>query len=170
MKTILTSILIGLITFNTFAENPNITPFEGTWTWQDGNKTFTVEIYAEYNDYFEDYRLRGNYKMEETIGGVTTLIYQSYKLISGIDFTDYLYNYGLAIYGNSNDGVLMYGSIEDVVLHMEGTHPVKGGELAMTIQNTTPETVVWKIKERYGLHIVGEPDFVIPTDIILTKQ
>jgi hypothetical protein len=106
--------------------------------------------------------------MEETINGVTTLKYKSnylYGDYNGVEF------YDTGFYGHSNDGIIMYGSIDDTVLFQKGTHIKKWGKLTITILNTTPQTVKWKVKAKYGMRTTAEPkDFTIPTDIILTKQ
>ena len=165
MKTILTSLLL-LVTINIFAQDPNLIPFEGVWTWQDGNKTFTLEVVQKFID--GEYEAEGNYKMEETINGETKLKYKSNRLIGDFNGTQF---YDRAFQGSSYDGFLLFALIRDNVLLQEGTHSVKSGRLTMTTLNTTPQTVQWKVKAIYGTKTSDVPNnFSIPTDIILTKQ
>jgi hypothetical protein len=165
MKTILTNLLL-LVTINIFAQDPNLIPFEGTWTWQDGNKMFTVDVVQKLID--GEYVAEGNYKMEEIINGVTTLKYKSDRLIGDFNGTQF---YDSAFHGRSHDGILSSSLIRDNVLLQEGTHSVKSGSLSMTILNTTPQTIQWKVKAIYGTKTSDVPNnFSIPTDIILTKQ
>ena len=166
MKTIIYSILFVLISINTLAQNENISPFIGTWEWQEDNKRFIVEIYYKYGN-----ALEGNFKMEETTAnGLTSVIYTSNKLIGTIGEVNY-YNHGFS--GHSENGVFLWGTIVDRVLCGDGFHTPKMGSLGLTIQSscsTCPTTATWVIEGTYGLHLESEPDeFTIPTDIILTK-
>ena len=152
MKTII-YILIFLTSTIGFAQDPNLTPFVGTWQWTEGNQTFTV--------------IKGNYEM--TTNGSLGLTYKSNKLL----LPDINYYYGPAIYGKSVDGIIFSGLINDNVLfNGDGNYSVKPGQLVFTIQNSCiscPITAIWKVSHLGGIR-VGQPQtFTIPTNIVLTK-
>jgi len=168
MKTII-YILIFLTSTIGFAQDPNLTPFVGTWQWTEGNQTFTVELYIA-NETFpgsEGEVIKGNYEM--TTNGSLGLTYKSNKLL----LPDINYYYGPAIYGKSVDGIIFSGLINDNVLfNGDGNYSVKPGQLVFTIQNSCiscPITAIWKVSHLGGIR-VGQPQtFTIPTNIVLTK-
>jgi hypothetical protein len=161
-KTILIfSILIGLNSI--YAQNP----FLGTWKHINGAETFYVTFY---ND-FENNKIRGDYKLV-TIdsNNIIQEIYKSNKLIDGINewpscifmSTDYSGNY---IKGNITDNTIDFSTYNP-------NRTFKTGILTVKLLNGCmgcPLTAEWKIIEPQGIQIEGEPDYNIPTDIILTK-
>ena len=84
------------------AQNPNHTPFIGTWEYQENNQIFRVLIYEDGND------LKGDYWLIEIDNGNETILYESDYSAPNSNF-----NWGYAIFGGSNDGNLMYAKIDD---------------------------------------------------------
>jgi len=159
----ITILLIILLSTQLYSQNKNLTPFVGTWIWQDGNETFTVELYVEDNS------IKGHYKLEENNNGVLTTIYNSNRLLN----QEHNFYYGYAIYGFSKNGDLLYGHVDDNVLYGPG-YDTKIGNLAFTIVNDgfdgQPMTATWVIRPNIGMKSTNEPDnFNIPTNITLTK-
>ena len=157
MKTIIYSILFVFISINTQAQDTiDLAPFIGNWQWVDGNKTFTVEIYQNY-DSTNGNHLAGHYKMEETINNLTVTIYKSNRL----------FDHDNLIYGDANTEIFFSGSIDD---NTTQGYVTKRGYLRFNILDTTPVTATWKVERYYGPRMDVEPaNFNIPTDIILTK-
>ncbi|MEH6537448.1 MAG: DUF6705 family protein [Psychroserpens sp.] len=146
----------------------NLTPFVGTWENTNGNQIFRVTFYID-NLY-----IKGDYQLVEVDNGSETLLYRSNF---DFDINGTTYNNGYAIFGGSDNGILMGAQIEDNTIGYEnGERNKKDGILGFTIQPIPPLclnciiTAEWKVKTRGGNLIDGDPlIFNIPTDIILTK-
>ncbi|WP_147298378.1 MULTISPECIES: DUF6705 family protein [Winogradskyella] len=144
----------------------NLTPFIGTWEYQNGNEIFRVSIYED-NLY-----LKGDYWFIEVNNGVETIICESNYNIPNTN----IYN-GYVIFGGSLDGIKMGAQIDDNTIDCEnGLDARKGvdGTFGLTIQSGClgcPITAEWKVSIIRGMRTVGEPrEFSIPTDVIMTKM
>ena len=137
-----------------------IKPFKGTWQHQDGNQRFMVKIWLD-----NEGVTLGHYKMVTVDGnGVHTgVVYNSNKeLGAGVNF-EYAINAG--VYANPNKllGVVIDNSVQ-------GTQRgFIAGRFEMELQGTNPQTATWKVHMPHGIKVPGEPNFNIPTDIVLTK-
>ncbi|WP_299130328.1 DUF6705 family protein [uncultured Winogradskyella sp.] len=145
----------------------NLTPFIGTWEYQEGNQIFRVTIYED------NLHLKGDYWLIEVINGAETILYESDYYAPGTDF-----HWGYTIFGGSNDGNLMGAKIDDNSIGYENgvaSRKRKRGSLSLTIQQQSclncPVTAEWKVTELQGLKITGESEnYNIPKDIIMTKM
>ena len=164
MKNIL--ILLLLVFSVSFLNAQN--PFIGTWKSQNGNEVFYVTFY---ND-FGTNEIRGNYKLVIVNSSNIEIeeVYRSNKLIDGInEWPSCL----LLDYNSSLQR--LKGNITDNTIDFSLYNPnrsFKSGDLTVKLLNGCmgcPLTAEWKIKEPQGIKIEGEPDYNIPTDIILTK-
>ncbi len=144
----------------------NLTPFTGDWEWVNGNETFTVQLYIE------DGHLKGNYELLETNNGEETVIYKSAVPFGNTG------HFAVGISGGSHDGIKMGARIADYSWLWGGVDNIKYGSLGFTIQPpeegcifNCPITATWKVsKLRSAIRLDTDPiDFVIPTDITLTK-
>ncbi|KAF2519710.1 hypothetical protein E0W68_00290 [Flavobacterium salilacus subsp. salilacus] len=132
-----------------------MSPFEGTWEHIDGNKKFVVSLWKEEND------LLGHYKMINTNNN--TILYSSYKLLTTGQLK-WTFAINTTIYNLEASGIIIDNSVS-----FEPTGFIEG-YIRMDIQSgTTPLTIHWRVYEPEGLKIENQPDFNIPTDIVLTK-
>jgi hypothetical protein len=144
----------------------NLTPFIGTWEYQEGNQIFRVIIYED------DLYLKGDYSFVEVNNGVETIICESNYYIPEINR-----NSGHTIFGGSNDGIIMGASIDDNTINCESGITERKrlkGNLGFTIQQqncpTCPITAEWKVERWQGLRSDTEPNnYSIPTNVIMTK-
>ena len=146
------------------------TPFLGTWTAQVGTKTFVITIWKEtqkpikengsvlyYVDgVFGHYKLVQNY---ESPGEIT--IYTS-----EINFINTTTPMPAGMYMNSTRLNILGGSIYDVNLMAEDFH-LSRGDLSIEVDSGNPNSAIWKVSKDGGL---GQTNFVIPKNLILTKQ
>lgn len=136
---------------------------KGTWQYQNGNQVFVVSIWDEVQE--GQTVVLGHYKMitVDSNGNQTGTIYNSRKYW-GTSTTYYPY----AIYMGTYDGMDEGGIIKDNTVNTP--RGFIQGSLRMTIQpNSSPSTAHWTVGEEPDAFDLGEPDFNIPTDIILTK-
>ncbi|MFD2697963.1 DUF6705 family protein [Mesonia sediminis] len=149
----------------------NFDPFIGVWQGTHQNTTMIIDISKAVlgpspgNNYAEDVLVADiqliegmGTPMEMVICNTATAYSHFDKLIRSI------------IRGDSYNGITMSSALED------NCHPGNsaGGIVVMNIQNpqASPLTATWEI-ERKGIvakTYPGEPDFIIPTSIVLTKQ
>lgn len=141
------------------------TPFVGLWQWQNGNRTFQVDLFL--NE--EGKGIDGHFKMLETYAnGLQIVIYKS-KMDVGHGLT-----YGPAIYGSS-DGTILEGAVDDNTVPNPSNYQVLWGSLKMEIVTTgncigCTTTATWKVKENQEGRFEGDNRTLnIPTDITLTK-
>lgn len=135
--------------------------FLGVWENTTGNNTFKVELFKaaipQGNSPF-DYSydtIQGKYYLIENYGTPNeTIICTGQNLVRE----------GVVIMASSSDGVSMQGLIFDTCIPIELNST--SGVLKMEITNTN--LAHWTIT-RKGISISGM-EYVIPTDIILTKQ
>jgi hypothetical protein len=150
------------------------TPFIGTWTYQNGVNTFVVTIWKETQYpvkkdqnsgilYYTD-ELFGHYKLVQNFGLPSATVLYS----SEINYLNSPTSIPTVIYGNSIIPSVLTGTIYDINTFSLDNYFGKKGILKMTIEDFDPITATWKITEvqQMGQYI----NFVIPTDIILTKQ
>ncbi len=149
----------------------NFDPFIGVWQGTHQNTTMIIDISKAVlgpspgNNYAEDVLVADiqliegmGTPMEMVICNTATAYSHFDKLTRSIT------------QATTYDGVTMSGFLDD------NCHPGNsaGGIVVMNIQNpqASPLTATWEI-ERKGIvakTYPGEPDFVIPTSIVLTKQ
>lgn len=149
----------------------NFDPFIGVWQGTHQNTTMIIDISKAVlgpspgNNYAEDVLVADiqliegmGTPMEMVICNTATAYSHFDKLVRSIT------------HATTSDGITMSGNLED------NCHPGNsaGGIVVMNIQNpqASPLTATWEI-ERKGIvakTYPGEPDFVIPTSIVLTKQ
>ncbi len=165
------ALLILLISNSLNSQTTDQKAFVGNWVWQNGNKTFTVNLFTEQNNNGE-YHIEGNFKMEQNNSGSITTTYTSEKLVATLNGTKH-YNKS-SIYGNVYTSGKFGGTVRDNVLAGDGFHKSKIGHITITIQNSCNTCSIkakWKVDKTGGPRTENIPkDFSIPTDIILTKQ
>ncbi|MCO6173473.1 hypothetical protein NHF50_00285 [Flavobacterium sp. NRK F10] len=153
-------------------------PFVGTWYSQNGNQTFIVTIwkqtkYPSDNSskplYYMD-NLFGHYKLVENYGSLNEeIIYTSE--------TTYLNSSQLIntiINGDSIEFNKMTAIIYDINTRSDNFmyYFGKKGYLIFTIDANSSNSAHWEIENANEENMTGipTPAFIIPTDIILTKQ
>jgi len=132
--------------------------YKGTWHYQSGNQLFIVSLWNEQS------ALKGHYKMVtvDDNGMQTGIVYNSNKLWGNTG-----QNWPFSVYCGFNATTAL-GTINDNTV----TGVPKGfieGNIELTLQIGTPITMHWKVNRSEGIRFSEEPDFNIPTDIVLTK-
>ncbi|WP_394906731.1 DUF6705 family protein [uncultured Mesonia sp.] len=149
----------------------NFDPFIGVWQGTHQNTTMIIDISkavlgpSPSNNYAQDFLvidiqlIEGMGTPMEMVICNTAAAYSHFdKLIRSIT------------HATTYDGVTMSGFLDD------NCHPGNsaGGIVVMNIQNpqASPLTATWEIEKKgiVAKTYPGEPDFVIPTSIVLTKQ
>jgi hypothetical protein len=143
-------------------------PFIGTWKFVENNKTFIVTLWKEqhvsfngvFTGLYKD-QIFGDWKMIENEGMLNeNILYNSYHYVgNGQYFPPTISG------GGSCDGIHFSSLIMDNCID---NGFIKNGILKFTI--TSSNTAHWYIKSLNGMQIENAPNFMIPTDIILTKQ
>lgn len=149
---------MGSIENNTSQQITN--PFKGTWQYQNGNQRFLVSIWVDSENI-----MLGHYKMItiDSNGNQTGVLYNSKKPI-GTSTTNWPY----AIYMGTYDGLAEGGVIKDNTVN--NPRGFIEGRFRLSIENgNSPITAHWIVEKMQGIQETGEPNFSIPTDIILTK-
>ena len=135
----------------------NFNPFIGVWENTTGSTTFRIELFKEAittSDYSTD-TIQGKYYLIENAGTLNETI-----MCTG----ENMVKEGYVIVAKSLDGLTMSGAIYDTCVPDELNSTF--GILKMDITGTN--TAHWTIT-RKGMKLVGM-EYVIPIDIILTKQ
>jgi hypothetical protein len=143
-----------------------LNPFIGDWQYQSGNEIFIVTLWLDTaeNDILGHYK-----KIIVDINGVfQSEIYNSNKEIgtSGQNWPRVI----SAIYHENSNTI--GGNITDntLVNTPRGFHD---GKFVLIVQESNclgcPTTAEWEVEKSPGFRSPDEPDFNIPTDIILTK-
>ncbi|WP_026704512.1 DUF6705 family protein [Flavobacterium soli] len=164
-KNILLSILFiifGLLSITKASSQTN--PFIGTWKYQNGNEIFYVTFFQVRS------KIEGNYRkvLVNNNGIETQEIYRSNKFFNGTTIE------WPTCFFISSDSTSLGGTINDNTIDFSN-HPgrsYKSGILSVKLLpscNACPVTAEWKVKRAQGIQLEGEPDYNIPTDIILTK-
>ncbi|WP_179317951.1 DUF6705 family protein [Winogradskyella undariae] len=170
MKTLIKTVLAITILFSCTAfkattnSAPPTNPFVGTWQHQNGNEVFKINIWlnTDSND------IEGHFKkvIVDSDGNEISVIYTSEGFYDTEQTVPYYSVFSASYTQNSNTIV---GPIMDRTIpndKLEGT-------FSLTLQNNCincpPNTAIWKVKKDQGLRPLGEPDFNVPTDLILTK-
>jgi len=140
----------------------HLTPFTGNWEWVNGNQSFKVYLYIDNG------RLKGDYKLVEMTNNSQTIIYSSRVPFGNTGY------FATGINGGSRDGITMGSQFADYSWLWNGEDKIKYGLLGITIQpaNSLGQIITarWKVEKHSGIRLDTEPDnFVIPTDIVLTK-
>ena len=141
-------------------------PYIGTWKYQNGSEIFYVTFYNERA------QIKGKYrKVVVNNNGVEVQeIYRSNKFIIG-STTEWPSCINVD-YDNVNNKI--GGDIMDNTIDFSN-HPgrtFKSGVLRVKLLPSCtgcPITAEWKVKRQQGIQLEGEPDYNIPTDIIITK-
>ena len=146
--------------------------FAGTWKNQTANEVFIVTLWKAPNGY------QGHYKkiIVDTNGNEVSVVYNSNKPIGNSTS----YYWPMVIYsGNVSQNNKIGGTIIDnTVINPVNEGGFISGRFVMRILNpacVNPGSscvlqTQWTVKKGSGLRHENEPDFNLPTDIILTKQ
>ncbi|MEG2078202.1 DUF6705 family protein [Chryseobacterium sp.] len=154
-------------------------PFLGTWKYTSGNKTFVVTLWKDemrsYKDseglsvkFYSD-NIYGHYKMVQDFGTLNQQILYTSEINIGVSSTQWT----TVIFASSTIPNKLNGHLFDV-----NTEPANSvywplrGFLTMTIDSgSNPVTAHWKVTDSEERLSSGKNyNFVIPTDIILTKE
>ena len=155
--------------------NNYFTPFIGTWTYIDGDKTFVVKLLKETKVPYlskkpKMYRdeINGHYKMIQNYGQPNETVLYTSQINIGTSITPWQ----TVILASAINNNIMSGVIFDIAGVLNTSYPTGvRGQLVMTINDfTNPLTAHWKVTLPMGMRGTDEPStFTIPTDIILTK-
>ena len=150
------------------------TPFIGTWTYQNGVNTFVVTIWKVTQEpvrndqnsgilYYTD-ELFGHYKLIQNFGLPSATVLYS----SEINYLNSSTSIPTVIYGTSNIPNELTASIYDINTSSLDNYFGKKGSLKMIITDIDPIIATWKI---LGAEEINQNiNFIIPTDILLSKQ
>lgn len=151
--------------------NNFFTPFLGTWTAQVGGNTFVVTLWKETQKpikddggilYYSD-DIYGHYKLVQNYN----LPNESVIYTSEINFINSPTPIKTIIYATSNYLNKLGGPIYDVnMMTLQKGLGLRGG-LEILITGTAPTTATWKVSISEEREHVN---FIIPTNLILTKQ
>jgi hypothetical protein len=179
MKNIFTLLIVVtcLTSFKTKTTVMNIYPqkedmFSGTWKHQSGQEVFIVSLWRTAEGY------RGHYKKitVDANGNQISVVYDSNKPI-GNTTTKWPY----VIYAGNASSQNEIGAVitDNSVTKTPNAGGFIEGYLEMKVLNPTcftPPTnsctlqAQWTVKKKQGLRHPNEPDFNIPTNIVLTKE
>jgi hypothetical protein len=169
--------ILGIVQISNFqVEATNIKPpqdiLAGIWKYQSGNEVFIVSFLHVIDGY------RGHYKKitVDASGNQVAEVYNSDKPI-GNTTTNWPYVIYAGNMSQNNeigaiiaDNTLSYtpnaGGFIDGYLDMKILNP----NCFTAPSNTCALQALWTVKKRPGLQDPNEPNFNIPTNIILTKQ
>ncbi len=148
-------------TFLSFSQSSSKSNFFiGDWVWKNNNKLFKVHIYTEFN------MIKGDYTLYDKRSGNTIVLYKSNKLVNKL----FDYYFGPAIVGSVKSNSEFSAAIKDNVLFGDGIHGVREGELIFKIlSNNKAKWQVKYLKTNDKKKYLEPYNFIIPTDIILTK-
>lgn len=157
-KLLLLFILLLFVSFNINAQSVQ-NYYKGTWEYQSGNQKFMVKFWEE------DGKTLGRYKMitVDANGQQTGVIYTSKDKWGNSNYPP-----DNEIYAGSTGGLVLSGIIHDTTVN-DPLSDFISGDLRMELESFNASTATWKVTRSPGIKIDGEPDFNIPTDIILTK-
>lgn len=157
--------------------NNYFTPFIGTWKYTNGDKTFIVTLWkdemraypsSDIIYYYTD-NIFGHYKMVQNYGTPNQVVLYTSEINVGLSTTQW----PSVIYAASIESNKLGGHLYDINTEPANSQfwPLRGS-LTMTINpNSNPLTAHWKITNSEEKIIGGRNyNFVIPTDIILTKE
>ncbi|WP_179317967.1 DUF6705 family protein [Winogradskyella undariae] len=168
--TLILTILFSCSAFKTASVTYQTNPFVGTWQYQDGNEVFIVTIWmnANENEYFDENSIHGNFKkiIVDANGNEISEVYTSL----GYYDAEQTVAYAPAFHSSYNDNS---NRIQGGILDRTMPNGKLEGTFSLTLQNNCincpPNTAIWKVKKDQGLRPLDEPDFNVPTDLILTK-
>ncbi|WP_452220253.1 DUF6705 family protein [Lacinutrix salivirga] len=154
----------------TFSNNLNFelnqnNPFIGTWKYQNGNEVFIINLFTNLEN-----EIIGHYKkvIIDNNGNIISEIYNSNKELGSTN-QNWPYTIFLGQFNGENS---IGGVITDNTI-INAPRSFYKGKLKMRIQDsncsTCLVTAVWKVEKNQGFKSPNEPDFSMPTDIILTK-
>ena len=152
------------------SQQPEI--FTGHWKYKSGNEVFIINLWKTADGY------RGHYKkiIVDANNNEVSEIFNSDKPVIGS------LNWPFALY--SNDSSIPDHTIAGIVLDNTVANPINGGGFisgGWNMKIINPDCYItptincnlqakFTVKRGEGLRIEGEPDFSIPTDVILTKE
>jgi hypothetical protein len=137
-------------------------PFIGNWTFQNGNELFVLTLWSESNKIFGHYRMMAL----DNNGSYQFMVYNSNKEIGTSG-----QNWPYVVYSKFNEGSYISGNITDNSINNPNYKFIEG-KFMMTLLDTCfgcNLTAGFKVEKEQGIRSEGEPDFNIPTDIVLTK-
>ncbi|KAF2519711.1 hypothetical protein E0W68_00295 [Flavobacterium salilacus subsp. salilacus] len=136
-----------------------VSPYQGTWHYQNGNELFIVTLWKEGDS------LLGHYKMVtiNSSGVIISTLYNSRKLYNANSQIKWPPVINTSIVDFSASGVFL-----DNTINYENVSSL-AGDIRLDMQQTSPLTIHWKIKKGKGIRLINEPELNIPIDIILTK-
>jgi hypothetical protein len=170
-------VVICLTSFKTTTSVIDIYPpkadmFSGTWKHQSGQEVFIVSLWHTAEGY------RGHYKKitVDAKGNQISVVYDSNKPIDNKTT-----NWPYVIYAGNASPQNEIGAIvtDNTVTNTPNAGGFIDGYLDMKVLNPkcfTPPNISctlqaqWIVKKRQGLQHPDEPDFNIPTNIVLTKE
>ena len=174
---VLLIVVICMTSFNTTTSLQDIYPtkadmFSGTWKHQSGQEIFIVSLWHTAEGY------RGHYKKikVDANGNQISVIYDSNKPI-GNSTTNWPY----VIYAGNSSPENELGAVitDNTVINTPNAGGFIDGYLDLKVLNPTCFTPLtnsctlqahWTVKKRQGIRHPNEPDFNIPTNIVLTKE
>lgn len=178
-RIIIISLAICLTAFKdaTFVKRTNsITPpqdiLAGTWKYQSGNEVFIVSLFRITDGYQGHYKkitvdASGNqlseiYNSNKPIGNTTT----NWPYVIYSDNISTNYEIRAILHDNTVTNTPNGGGFIDGVLDMKVLNP----NCFTPPSNTCALQAQWTVKKEPGLQNPSDPNFSIPTNIILTKQ
>lgn len=151
---------------------PKADMFSGTWMHQSGQEVFIVSLWHTAGGY------RGHYKKitVDAKGNLISVVYDSNKPIgnTATNWPHVIYagnaspqdEIGAVVTDNTVANTPNAGGFIDGYLHMKILNPTC---FTQPINSCTLQ-LQWTVKKREGLQHPDEPDFNIPTNIVLTKE
>ena len=133
--------------------------YEGTWHYQNGNQVFVVSLWQDNEGY------KGHYKLinVNSNGNQISEVYNSVKPYAGTGpIWPHVINIGIPQQGITS-GVITDNTFSELGYFLRG-----GVKLTLLTSNN-PLTAQWIVFKPEGLRPANEPEFNIPTDIVLTK-
>lgn len=129
--------------------------YEGTWHYQNSNQVFVVSLWQDNEGY------KGHYKMinVDSNGNQVSILYNSNKSYWGSNL-----NWPFTVNTSSSFEGQIGGNVVDNTVNDFAMRTI-----VMTLQNYNPLRIHWKITKPEDLRPADEPEFNIPTDIVLTK-
>ncbi|QEK52452.1 hypothetical protein FYC62_12910 [Pedobacter aquae] len=169
MKKVMIVLLILMYSTIAFSQQDILS---GIWKYQNNNEVFIVNIWKVADGY------KGHYKkiIVDANGNQVSVVYNSNK---GIGDTGHNWPFAIGT-GDMTIDCKIGGTIYDnTVVNTPNAGGFIDGKVTIQVLNSgcynpTGNTCTlqaqWKVKKMPGLKHPDEPDFNIPTNIILTKQ
>ena len=179
-QTIITLLLIIFLTPFRSEENSSKTYctqqqdiFTGNWKYKNGNEVFIIRLWKTSDGY------KGHYKkiIVDANNNEVSEIFNSDKRLTGSNWN---WPYVLYAWDYSIPNYSIQGSVSDNTVTNAPNEPgfISGGWKMQIINPEcyTDPTIICNLQAKFtvkrspGLYNPAEPDFSIPTDVILTKE